>query len=124
MELGVQLRATDGEPLADPTRYLHLVGSLVYLGITRPDISHAIHILSQFVSAPTQLHYTHLLQVLRYLCGTSFRWLFFSRSSPFELQAYSDATWASNPSDCRSLCAHAEAELRAMAAVIAEISWL
>ena len=46
MELGVHLRATDGEPLADPTRYRHLVGSLVYLGVTRPDISHVVHILS------------------------------------------------------------------------------
>ena len=106
MELGVQLRATDGEPLADPTRYLHLVGSLLYLGITRPDISHAIHILSQFVSAPTQLHYTHLLRVLRYLRGTPSRRLFFSHSSPLELQAYSDATWGSDPSDRRSLSAY------------------
>ena len=56
MELNDHLRATDGEPLADPTRYRHIVGSLVYLGVTRPDISYAIHILSQFVSAPTQLH--------------------------------------------------------------------
>jgi len=65
MELGVHLRPTDGAPLDDPTRYHHLVGSFVYLGITHPDISHVVHILSQLVSAPTQLHYAHLLRVLR-----------------------------------------------------------
>ena len=85
MELGVHLRATDGEPLADPTRYRHLVGSLVYLEVTRPDISRVVHILSQVVSTPTQLHYTHLLCVLRYLCGTISRRLFFPRSSPLHL---------------------------------------
>ena len=46
MELGVHLRPTDGAPLANPTRYRQLVGSLVYLGITRPDITHPVHILS------------------------------------------------------------------------------
>ena len=79
MELGVHLRPTDGEPLKDPSRYRHLVGSLVYLGITRPYISHVVHILSQFVSAPTQLHYSHLLRVLRYLRGTSSRCSFLVR---------------------------------------------
>ena len=67
MELNVHLSTTDGEPLDDPTRYRHIVGSLVYLGVTRPDISYSVHILSRFVSAPTQLHYSHLLRVLRYL---------------------------------------------------------
>uniref|UniRef100_A0A0A9CEM1 Reverse transcriptase Ty1/copia-type domain-containing protein n=1 Tax=Arundo donax TaxID=35708 RepID=A0A0A9CEM1_ARUDO len=81
MELNLQLRVTDGEPLEDPTRYRHLVGSLVYLGITRPDISYAVHILSQFVCSPTQLHYSHLLRLLRYLRGTISRCLFFPRSS-------------------------------------------
>ena len=147
MELNVHLRATDAEPLADPTHYRHIVGSLVYLGVTRPDISYAVHILSQFVSAPTQIHYSHLLRVLHYLHGTISRHLFFPRSSSLRLHAYSDATWASDFSDHRSLSAYfvflggsliawktkkqvavsrssAEAELPAMALVTVEVTWL
>jgi hypothetical protein len=81
MKLNVHLTPTDGEPLEDLTRYRHIVGSLVYLCVTRPDILYYVHILSQFISAPTQIHYSHLLRVLRYLRGTSTRRLFFSRSS-------------------------------------------
>nr|XP_045090356.1 uncharacterized mitochondrial protein AtMg00810-like [Aegilops tauschii subsp. strangulata] len=147
MELNVQLCASDGDPLPNPTRYRHLVGSLVYLAVTRPDISYPVHILSQFVSAPTSVHYSHLLRVLRYLCGTISQRLFFPRSSSLELQAYSDATWASDPSYQRSLSAYCvflggsliawktkkqtavsrsstEAELRAMAMLTAEVIWL
>jgi hypothetical protein len=81
MELNVHLTPTGGEPLEDPTHYRHIVGSLVYLGVTRPDISYFVHILSQFVSAPTQIHYSHIFRVLRYLRGTSTRRLFFPRSN-------------------------------------------
>jgi hypothetical protein len=65
MGLNVHLMATDGEPPEDPTRYCHIVGSLVYLDVTRVDISYSVHIRNQFVSAPTQIHYSHLLHVLR-----------------------------------------------------------
>jgi hypothetical protein len=54
--------------------------------------------MSQFVSAPTQIHYSHLLRVLRYLRGTNSRRLFFPHSSSLQqLQTYCDA------SDRRSL---------------------
>jgi hypothetical protein len=133
--------------IQDPTRYHHIVGSPVYLGVTRPDISYSVHILSQFVSAPTQIHYSHLLRVLRYLRVTISHHLFFIHSSSLQLQAYCDATWASDPSDRRSLFSYcvflsssliasktkkqvavsrlsAEAELRAMGLVTAEVTWL
>ena len=141
------MRFTDGIPLKDPSRYRHLVGSLVYLTVTRPDIAHAVHILSQFVCAPTSVHYSHLLRVLRYLRGTSSRRLFYARTSQLQLHAYSDSTWASNPDDRSSVTGYclflgtsliawkskkqnaisrssAEAELRALSTTTAEIIWL
>jgi hypothetical protein len=147
MELHTHLRATDDVPLEDSTCYHHLVDSLVYLGITRPDISFVVHILSQFMSTPTSVHYSHLLRVLQYLRGTIDRRLFFPSSSSLQLHAYSDATWSSDPSNFKSLSAYcvflgssliawknkkqtvvsrssAEAELRALACVTAEATWL
>jgi hypothetical protein len=95
MELNVCLCATNGEPLSDSTRYRHIEGSLVYLGVTHHDISYHVHILNMFVSTPTQLHYNHLLRVLCYLRGTISCHLFFPRSSSLQLHAYFDVTWAS-----------------------------
>jgi hypothetical protein len=46
MDINVHLTPTDGEPLENPTHYRPIVGSRVYLGVTRPDISYFVHILS------------------------------------------------------------------------------
>ena len=147
MELHLQLRPDESTPLPDSTRYCHLVESLVYLTITRSDITFVVHVLSQFVSAPTSVHYAHLLCVLRYLRTTLTHGFFFSSNSYLQLQAYSDATWVSDHVDRRfvndfclfldsSLIAwkskkqtgvsrsSTEAELRAMVTAAEEIVWL
>ena len=43
VEVNVKLQQDSGDPLSDPTIYRRLVGSLIYLKITRPDISYAIN---------------------------------------------------------------------------------
>jgi hypothetical protein len=115
--------------------------------MTRPAIAHGVHILSQFVSAPTSVHYSHLLCVLRYLKRTTCRRLFYARNNQLQLHAYSYSTWASDPIDRRSVTGYclflgtsliawkskkqtvvsrssAEAELRALATTTSEIVWV
>ena len=88
--------------MPDPTLYRQLVSSLVYLTITLPDISYAVHQVSQFMSAPRSTHYVAVLRILRYLKGTLFHGLHFFAQSPLILRAYSNADWAGDPTDRRS----------------------
>ncbi|XP_034197667.1 uncharacterized mitochondrial protein AtMg00810-like [Prunus dulcis] len=52
MEANVALMPTGSDPLKDPTRYRRLVGRLIYLTITRPEITYAVNTLSQFMHEP------------------------------------------------------------------------
>jgi len=98
-ELNVRLNLHDGEPFRDFTLYRHLVVSLVYLTITRLNISYAVHQVIQFMAAP---YSTHFSVVLRYLKGTLFHGLHFSSQSPLQLHAYTDANRAGDLIDRRS----------------------
>ncbi|CAL8083072.1 unnamed protein product [Prunus armeniaca] len=102
LELNVHYSPSDGTPLDDPTLYRTIVGSLVYLTITRPDIAYAVHIVSQFVSSPTTLHWAAVIRILCYLRGTLFQSLLLPSTSTLELRAFSDASWASDPFDRKS----------------------
>ena len=76
--------------MSNPSLYSRLVDSLVYLTVTRPDISYAIHQVSQYLSAPRSTHYAVVLRILRYLKGTLFHGLFYYAQSPLVLRAFSD----------------------------------
>ena len=102
VELNAHLTPSGGKPLSNLSLYRRLVGSLVYLIVTRPDISYAVHQLSQYLSAPRSTHYAIVLRILRYLKGTLFHGLFYSAQSPLVLRAFSDADWAGDPTYRRS----------------------
>lgn len=89
----VKLR--DDEKSIDVTRYQAAIGSLTYASIgTRPDISAAVGVLSQFMSNPSSEHWTGVKRILRYLKGTLTFGLKFIASKNFSLVGYSDADWA------------------------------
>ncbi|GKV37171.1 hypothetical protein SLEP1_g45230 [Rubroshorea leprosula] len=102
LEPNVKLTPLDGFPLLDPTPYRQLVGSLVYLTTTRPDIAYAVHVVSQFMAAPRFIHSAAVLRIICYVKGTLFHGLHFSAHSSLVLHAYSNADWAGDLTDRRS----------------------
>ena len=81
IEYNCRLNSHDGESLSDATLYRQLIGSLIYLIITRPNISYTVHVVSQFMAALRSPHYATVLRILRYLKGTIFDGLHFSSHS-------------------------------------------
>jgi len=102
LEPNVRFTPQDCNLLNDATLYQQLVGSLIYLTVTRPDISYIVHLVSQFMASPRTTHYDVVLRIIWYIKGTLFYGLHYSATSPLILRAYSDADWAGDPSDRRS----------------------
>ncbi|KAL8149358.1 hypothetical protein AgCh_006394 [Apium graveolens] len=92
-----------GPLLSTPTFYRAIVGKLLYLTSSRPDICFSVQLLSQFLHAPRQAHLVAVERVLRYLKLTSQHGLFFSAKSSLTFQGFSDSDWGGDPGDHRSV---------------------
>ncbi|KAF7808226.1 sacsin isoform X2 [Senna tora] len=136
----------DFDPV-DKGRYQRLVGKLIYLSHTRPDISFAVSSVSQYMHNPTEEHQEAVDRILRYLKMTPGKGLLFKRGSSRSVDVFSDADWAGSLTDRRSTSGYctyvwgnlvtwrskkqqvvsrssAEVELRALAHGICEGMWL
>jgi hypothetical protein len=80
-------------------RYQKLVGRLIYLSHTCPDIVYAVSLISQFMHKPSEIHMEATLRVLRYLKYSPGRGILFKKNNHLNLIGYTDANWAENLTD-------------------------
>ncbi|KAL9992694.1 putative RNA-directed DNA polymerase [Helianthus debilis subsp. tardiflorus] len=133
--------------LADKERYQRLMGKLIYLSHTRPDIAYAIGVVSQFMHQPQVAHMEAAQRILRYLKGTAGHGVLFKASGHLNVELYTDADWAGDKGKRRSMSGYfslvggnlvtwrskkqkvvalssAEAEFRGIAQGLSEVLWI
>ena len=103
MDTNVALMPIRSNPLTGPTCYRRLIGRLIYLTITRPEITYVVNTLSQFMHDPQKHHFDTARQLLHYLKGAPGQGMLFSSNGPLHLTAYCDADWARCPFTRRSI---------------------
>jgi len=147
MDPKVVLTKDLGTLLEDGRPYRELIGRLLYLCVTRPDITFAVHNLSQFLSCPTNVHLHAAHQVLKYLKNNPGQGLFSSAGTELYLNGFADADWGTCLDSRRSVSgvcvflgtslitwkskkqevasgSSTEAEYRSMAVATKELLWL
>jgi hypothetical protein len=96
-----KLRDFDFDPV-DSSLYRQLIGSLMYLVNTRPDICFVVNTLSQFQVEPRHEHWIAAKHILRYLCGTLNYGLRYASNNDVQMHGFTDLDWARSAKDRKS----------------------
>ncbi|XP_016185785.1 uncharacterized protein LOC107627466 [Arachis ipaensis] len=91
MDYTSKLTKNTRTPLSSTSEYRRLIGRLLYLTNTRPDICYAVGRLSQFLECATDKHFEAAIRVLRYLKNEPALGLFFSSQTDLEPTSFSDS---------------------------------
>ncbi|CAM8913610.1 unnamed protein product [Rhodiola kirilowii] len=86
----------------DPTLYRGMIGSLLYLTASRPDILFSVCLCARFQADPKESHVKAVKRILRYLKGTDDLCLFYPKGGDLRLMAYTDADYADCKTDRKS----------------------
>ncbi|XP_022868153.1 uncharacterized protein LOC111387797, partial [Olea europaea var. sylvestris] len=86
----------------DPSLYRSMIGSLLYLSATGPDIAFSAGVCARFQADPKESHLSSVRRIIRYVSGTVDLRIFYSRNSNLDLAGYSDVDWAGNADDRKS----------------------
>ncbi|KAK1416343.1 hypothetical protein QVD17_32133 [Tagetes erecta] len=147
MEPNLKLDKGEEEEKVDANQYRRLIGRLLYLQATRPDIAYSVNVLSQFVGDPRRNHMDAAIRVLRYLKTTVGQGILLPKEGGVKLVTYCDSDWLGCPFSRRSRTGYllllggapiswkskkqsvvsrssAEAEYRAMATSVSEVLWV
>ncbi|XP_042006029.1 secreted RxLR effector protein 161-like [Salvia splendens] len=92
----------DGTPKANAAIYRSIIGSLLYLTASRPDIMYSTSLLSRFMQDPSQVHYGAAKRILRYLQGTRDYGIWYTPESFSKLIGYTDSDWGGSTDDMKS----------------------
>ena len=94
MESNLKLLSDASSESVDATMYRQMIGSLMYLTNTRPDICFDVNTLSQFLTNPRHVHLIAAKHILRYLKGTVDYGIKFKANHKINLEGYVDSYWA------------------------------
>jgi hypothetical protein len=103
---GLVLVTNMASPYVDSTHYYKLVGKLIFLTITRPDLAYAVSCVSSYMANPQQTHLDAAKHILRYLRGNLDHDILYRAGSPLEAIGFTDADWGSCPETRRSMGAY------------------
>ena len=102
MDPNVRLQEDEGKDLDDVTMYRQLVGSLIYLTLTRPDISYPVGLVSRYMSNPKKPHLEAVRRILRYVKGIINFGILYKKTNDCQVIGYCDADYAGDCDTRRS----------------------
>ena len=103
MVIGCSLNSNDESPTINQPAYKSMIGSLLYLTSTRPDIMHAIGIVEKFQANPKESHIQAIKRIFKYLEGTQDFGLWYPKDTHLTLHAYTNVDWSGNVDDKKSI---------------------
>ncbi|KAK6145332.1 hypothetical protein DH2020_022152 [Rehmannia glutinosa] len=102
MEPNSKMCAHEGKDLEDTTMYRQLVGSLIYLTLTRPDISFSVGVMSRYMQNPKKTHLEAVRQILRYIKSTMDYGILYKRGGNCKVIGYCGADYGGDHDTRRS----------------------
>ncbi|PRQ55986.1 putative RNA-directed DNA polymerase [Rosa chinensis] len=101
-EVGLKLTKNGSGKRVNATLYKQIVGSLMYLTTTRPDIMFAVSMVSRYMEKPMEDHLVAVKRILRYLKGTADLGIFYKKFQSSNLCGFTDSDYAGDMDDRKS----------------------